>query len=77
MTTEILTQIASVAFVVISNIIAISMFISKQDARIKHCEEEITSLKSTNVLFVDEIKTLHKIEGQLELLIKHFMKNIS
>ncbi|MFT7005449.1 MAG: regulatory protein YycI of two-component signal transduction system YycFG [Sulfurimonas sp.] len=73
MTLELMIELAGFIFILISNIILVTVFISKQNSRIKVCEDKIEVLFTNDRLHSDELKTLNKIEGQLELLIKHFM----
>jgi len=67
-------ELGGLTIVILSNLVLASFFFARLGIRIKHCEGEIEQLKLVDSILVDEIKTLHKIEGQLELLISHFMK---
>jgi len=70
---ELILEISGLVIVIMTNFALMTIFFSKLDSRIKHCESEVSTLKATDTLIIDEIKTLHKIEGQLELIIAHFV----
>jgi len=76
MSLDIITELIGLFIVLISNIIVFSVFISKLGSRIKACEDKIEVLFTNDRLHSEELKTLNKIEGQLELLIKHFTLKI-
>lgn len=82
MSLELMIQLGGFVFLLLSNIVLIAVFFSKQNSRIKFCEEKIIDCNDKiKVLFdndrlqTDEMKTLYEIKGQLELLIKHFTLN--
>ncbi|WP_422079282.1 hypothetical protein [Sulfurimonas sp.] len=70
---EFIVELGGLIVILLSNIILLTIFISKQNSRIEVCENEIKVLFTNDRLHSEELKTLNKIEGQLELLIKHFM----
>jgi hypothetical protein len=59
------------AFMFLSNLVAFSVLISRLGARLNFCESEIKSLKVRDDVQADELKTLYKIEGKIELLISY------
>ena len=76
MSIDLITEYFSLFILLISNIVVFSVFISKLGSRTKVCEDKIEVLFTNDRLHSEELKTLNKIEGQLELLIKHFTLKI-
>lgn len=74
MSFDALIALMSFGVLAITNIVVFAMFISKLSARILHCEAYISSHHSKHDDIDDNFKTLHKIEGKLDLLVPHLLK---
>lgn len=70
---EVTTELLAFTFLVLLNIIALAVFASNIQTRVKSVEESIIVLFNNDKLHDDDLKTLKKIEGQLELLISYMM----
>jgi len=71
MTFDMLISFLGLFFVLLTNLIGFSVLISRLGSRLTFCEAEIKSLKLRDDVQADELKTLYKIEGKIELLITH------
>ncbi|WP_373002163.1 hypothetical protein [Sulfurimonas sp.] len=69
MTIEIIIALVGLFSGFLLNIIAFTVYISKQNSRIKVCEDSVKVLFDNDKLHSSEIKILYEIKGQLELLI--------
>lgn len=79
MSIDLLLQLLAFVFLLLSNLVFVTIYFQKQNARIKACEDKDKDLSEQNTilfkndkLHIDEFKTLYEIKGQLELLISHF-----
>jgi len=71
MNLDTLIALIGLGVLILTNLIGFSVLISRLGSRVTFCEAEIKSLKLRDDVQADELKTLYKIEGKIELLITH------
>ncbi len=73
MSLDIVLQFVTLVLFLLGQIVIFAIAFSKLSSRILFCEDNIKALHKKDTLIAEEIKTLHKIEGQLELLITYLV----
>lgn len=73
MNIDILVALIALIVGLLTNFIIFVVFLSKLSSRIETCEKDILESKKIDIKMKEELKSLHKIEGQLEILISHIL----
>ncbi|MDO8454075.1 MAG: hypothetical protein Q7S59_05845 [Sulfurimonas sp.] len=75
MTFEFWIAIIGIATAFLTHVVIFTIYITKLSSKIISCEQDIKVLHETDKLHSVDLKTLIKIEAQIELLIKHIIPN--
>jgi len=73
MSVDALIALSSLGVVLLANIIYFTVHLTKIGSRTSTCESQLILLHKKNHEHSSELKSLGKIEAQLELLIKHII----
>ncbi len=68
---NLILELSGVVIIILINLLAITVFISKLSNRVQTLEENIKVLFQNDKTHSSELNLLYEIKGQLELLIKH------
>lgn len=73
MSLENLIALIGLGLIILTNIVVITAFMTKQSSKILKCESDLEVLFNIYKEHSAELKTLSKIQSQLEVLTKHII----
>lgn len=73
MSIESVVALLGFGFLIVSNVVIISMFISRIGSRVSFCEDFIKNHDEKHQVIEDDFKSLHVIKGQLELIVPYIL----
>lgn len=74
MSIEAIVALLGLGVLLLSNLIIITIFVSRLGSRIMFCEQNIKKLHDKDFIIDEELKSLHIIEGKLSTILELLQK---